>query len=46
MDGARSKVKVDLDSLVNYLSCSLSHRMGLGGRFEVENQVSVELVDF
>ena len=30
MDGARSKVKVDLDSLVNYLSCSLSHKMGWG----------------
>ena len=47
MDGARLKVKVNLDSLVNYLSCSLaSHRMGWGGRFKVKNQVTVELVDF
>ena len=30
MDGARSKVKVDLNSLVNYLSCSRSHRMCWG----------------
>ena len=27
MDGARSKVKVDLNSLVNYLSCSRSHKI-------------------